>query len=96
MQLLTLKKGNLEAIECYRKAIKICPDWADIYNNLGNALDELGKYPMAIESFNKAIELEPENPSFYNNRGLALKGQGKYLKAIKWFDKAIQVKPDYF
>ena len=46
-------------MECYRKAIKIDPNYAYAYNNLGNALDDIGKKEEAIENYRKAIKIDP-------------------------------------
>ena len=44
-----------EAIEVYNKALLLKPDYAEAYNNLGNALKEQGKLDEAIEVFNKTL-----------------------------------------
>ena len=52
-------------------AITIKPDYAEAYNNMGNALQDLGKLlKEAIDAFNKAIYLEP-NCQAYGNMGNA-------------------------
>ncbi len=38
------EQGKLdEAIEAYKKALAIKPDYAEAYNNMGNSLKEQGK-----------------------------------------------------
>jgi len=50
------EKGELDAaIDSYKQAIKIKPDYADAYNNMGNVLKEKGDVDAAIESYKKAI-----------------------------------------
>ena len=49
-----------EAIEAYNKALTIKPDYADAYNNMGNALKEQGKLEEAIEAYNKALIIKPD------------------------------------
>jgi len=53
------------------------PDYADAYNNRGNAYSRLGKYQQAIEDYNKAIRLKPDYADAYHNRGLAYFTQGE-------------------
>ena len=43
------------AIEQYKKSIKLKPNYAEAYNNLGVSLEKLNKYEEAIEKFEKAI-----------------------------------------
>jgi hypothetical protein len=52
--------ANEEEIECYRKATKIDPKFADAYFNWGNALQALNKHDEAILKYEKAIELDPK------------------------------------
>ena len=53
--------GNLEeAIEAYKKALKIKPNYFEAFNNMGNAFKNQGKLDEAIEAYNKAISLKPD------------------------------------
>jgi tetratricopeptide (TPR) repeat protein len=53
-------KGRFEeAIENYRKAIQINPNFAVALNNLGAALATEGRFDEAIENFRKAIQVNP-------------------------------------
>ena len=47
------------AIVCYNKALRINPDYAEAYNNLGNTLKIKGNLKDAIDSFKKSIILKP-------------------------------------
>ena len=61
--------------------LAIKPDYADAYNNMGNALKEQGKLEEAIEAYNKALAIKPDYADAYNNMGNALKEQGKLEEA---------------
>ncbi|MCH7521715.1 MAG: tetratricopeptide repeat protein, partial [Candidatus Marinimicrobia bacterium] len=45
------------AIEDYDQAIRLDADYADAYNNRGNAYDKLGQRERAIQDWRKACEL---------------------------------------
>ena len=47
-------KQYKEAVESYRKAININPNYAEAHNNMGNALHDQGDLDKAIEAYNKA------------------------------------------
>jgi tetratricopeptide (TPR) repeat protein len=49
-----------EAIEAYNKALSLKPDYAEAYNNMGNALKDQGKLEEAIEAYKKALSLKPD------------------------------------
>jgi len=66
----------------YTKAIELKPDYADAYNNRGNAYAAKGQHEQASADYTKAIELQPDYASVYNNRGNAYSGKMKYDQAI--------------
>ena len=41
-------------------AIKINPDFADAYNNLGNALVQKGEMKEAIDHYRETLKLKPD------------------------------------
>ncbi len=92
---LTNESRREDAINFYRKAIELKPDYAFACNNLGTALYHQNKLEEAIEQYRKAIELKPDYALAYNNLGIALKAQNKLEEAIEHFLKAIELKPDY-
>ncbi len=49
-----------QAINAYKKAIEIKPDYSDAYYNMGVAYNNLKEYQQAISACKKAIEIEPE------------------------------------
>ena len=52
----------INAIENYKKSLKINSKNFVAYNNLGNVFKELNNYEEAINYYNKAINL---NPNYY-------------------------------
>ena len=60
------------AIDSYKQAIKIKPDYADAYYNMGNALKDTGDFNAAIDSYKQAIKIKPDYAEAYNNMGNAL------------------------
>jgi len=83
------------AIESYKHAIKIKPDYAAAYNNMGVALKDKGDLEAAIESYKQAINAKPEYADAYNNMGIALKNKGDLSAAISSYQEALKIKPDY-
>ena len=85
----------LEAIKILNKAIELNPNYAEAYNNRGNAYSYLKQYTKSMQNFNKAIELDPGYVWAYNNRGNAYSNLKQYRKAIQDYDKAIELDPNY-
>ena len=51
--------------------------FTEVWNNKGNALDNLGKYEEAIQCFDKVLELDPNNADVKTAKEKALKALGK-------------------
>lgn len=64
---LSEKEQNGEAVDYFRKAIKLEPDYYSAYNSLGVSLDMIGEKDEALECFRKAYQLQPENAVILGN-----------------------------
>ncbi len=83
------------AIGSFKKAIKIRPDYATTYNNMGNVLMDKGSLDAALDSFRQAIKLKPDHAETHNNMGNALKDKNDPKAAIESYQQAIKIKPEY-
>ena len=94
-----LKRGNqnfqqqkfLEAIQDYKKAIALKPEFAKAYHNLGNVQYLLQDYKNALPNFDKAIALSPQDFEPYQTRGAVYIALRQYNDARKDLDKAINL-----
>ena len=66
-----------EALESFKRAIAIKPDYADAFYNQGNALRKLDRYAEALKSFDRAIALRPNYAKAHCNRGAVLEALGR-------------------
>ena len=83
------------ALDFINKAIKIKPNFAEAYNEQGNALNELKKLEEAIKSYNNAININPKYADAYYNKGLVLHELKKLESAVQNYDKAIKINPKH-
>jgi spermidine synthase len=65
-----------EAIEHYRLALVGRPDDAELYNNIGAALAQLGDFEAAIDQFRQALAIEPGYADAQRNLNRALGAAG--------------------
>jgi len=84
-----------EAIESYRQAVTLTPDYPEAHNNLGNALREARRPQASMLSCAQAIELRPGYAEAYNNLGNALQDMQELDAAAASYSKAVTLKPDY-
>ena len=83
------------AIDSYKQALKIKPDYADTYYNMGIALKDKGDLEAAIESYKQALKIKPDYADAHNNMGNALRDKGDLEAAIESYKQALKINPDY-
>jgi len=83
--------GN--AIDEYRAALKIMPDYADAHHNLGLSYLSQGLVDQAMDEFRTALKLDPGSSDAHNNMGMAYIGKGKLKEAMSEFLAALESDP---
>lgn len=82
-----------QALETYRKALRINPDSGSIRYNLANTYADLGRFGEAIQEYQAAIALNPNNFAVYNNLAVTYIKQGNMDGAIEAFSAAARLRP---
>ena len=80
-----------EAIKGFGKAIDLYPDYAEFYNNRGNAKADQGDYTGAIQDYTEAIKLKEDYAIAYKSRGYAKLKSKNYAGVIQDYDKALKL-----
>lgn len=91
-----LKSGDLDAyVLAMEEVIRLEPDSADLYYQIGEAYRAVGKYADARMYYDKARELN-ENfaPSYFGLARAALQ-QDPGADVSRWYDLALQYDPNY-
>jgi tetratricopeptide (TPR) repeat protein len=78
------KGDTAAAIDSLKKALKINPNYAEIYSNMGHFLAEIGQPSAAIDSFKQALKIKPDYAEAYTNRAHAFLKGGDF--ALGWQD----------
>ncbi|MCA1564604.1 MAG: tetratricopeptide repeat protein [Acidobacteria bacterium] len=60
-----------EAVNSFREAVRVKPDYWEAYYNMGVAYGKLEDYPQAVAAFKKTLELKPDDAQARYNLGLA-------------------------
>ena len=94
---ITLSELNKdeEAINNYKQALKLKPNYLDALINYAISLKNLKKFEDAIILLNRSLNISPENHLIYNNLGNIFREIGNITKAIECYEKAISLKNDY-
>ncbi|MEA2723722.1 MAG: hypothetical protein QOH59_1493 [Gemmatimonadales bacterium] len=84
-----------KAIQEYRKAVEVAPDFAPAYNLLGYAERQVGAYGEAEAAFKKYIELIPGDPNPYDSYAELLMKMGRFDESIAMYRKALATDPNF-
>jgi len=76
------------------QSIQLKPDFAEAWNNRGNALHDLKRYEEAITHYDKALSLKPDHHQAWIDKGVTLCKLKRFDDAITHYDKALSLKPD--
>lgn len=89
-----MRSGRLaEAINQFKSALHIRPDFVDAHYNLGYAWSRQGNLAKGIYHFGETLRLDPDNLRALNNLGVALALQGRYGEATHYFEAALKINP---
>ena len=79
---------HAEAIEEYRKALALSPDWTEAMHALATALSKLERHDEAIEVVRRILELEPDDAFAYTSLSIFLQRKGLIPEAEQAAAKA--------
>ena len=92
-RLLEDRNSLREAIEEYKKAIRLKPDYFEAYANLGSAYYKVGNYSDAADAYTQAVKLKQDEVSIYNKLGTLYIILDDYPKALINLKKVIELDP---
>ena len=80
----------------FERAIKMDPNYADAYNNLGAVYYHQHELKQAIQQYQKAIAINPAFATYHSNLGTAYMERKDFDKAAAEYARALQIDPDVF
>ncbi len=97
LALWTYERNNSwkDRIAIWDDCVKKSSEKARPYNNLGDALNERGRFDEAVFYCRRALQIKPGSSFAHNNLGNALKGQGRFKDAAVHFKKALTIKSGF-
>lgn len=84
-----------KAIDEFKKAIELDPNYAEAYYQLGVIYGNSDDLQQAFSLLNKAIEIKPDLADAYYSRALVHGKTDDFDQAITDFNKAIELDPNY-
>ena len=81
-------------VSLYRNAIRVNDKNDLAHNNLGVALEAMGKRNQAISHYKKSVGINPLNVDAFNNLANALADEKKLGEAEKYYRKVLKIEPE--
>lgn len=89
------KKENYKgAIDYYKKAVKIDPNFAFAYDNMGICYRRLEKYDEAIEAYEKSLKIDPNGLMPLQNIAVVYSYKKEFKKAVETYEKLAKIDPN--
>ena len=84
-----------EAVEIFKKAVRINNKDPGLHYNLAKAFLESGQDTDAIQHHKKTTEFAPKNPNAWLNYGKSLSNLGRHQEAIEKYDRALSIESGF-
>jgi predicted O-linked N-acetylglucosamine transferase (SPINDLY family) len=89
-------RGQIDnAINAFKQAVYLDPDYAEAHFNLGLANTTLGNFEAAIENYNQCLRLNPDHTETRYNLANALLKKNDINAAIQAYKKVIRLDPHH-
>jgi tetratricopeptide (TPR) repeat protein len=90
-----LKAGDkTKAIEAFREAIRLRPEWTDAHYQLGLVYYETGEYKAAAKAFEEALRLQPEFFDALIALGKTYQHLALHVRAVEVLQQAVLMRAD--
>jgi len=83
-----------EALKQYMKVLRLKPEMASAYHNIGAVHDKLGRMAKAIEYYQEAVELDPNLVKSHKQLAIAMLRLRKFEEASKHFSETVRLRPE--
>jgi tetratricopeptide (TPR) repeat protein len=84
-----------EAIDAFKLAIRLDPNYQDAYSGLGDAYLQSGKWQEALATYKEEIHVAPNSADAYYNLGYAYNTMSRHGEAFAPLLKAINLDPGF-
>lgn len=89
------REGRLDsAADEFQEAIKLKPDYAEAYDQLGLVYAKKGQYNLAVELVEEAVRLKPDYANAYDNLSKLYYKRSQYGIALEQDEKVVELRGD--
>jgi Flp pilus assembly protein TadD len=88
-------KRYSDAIDAYRKSVRINPELPGAWCGLGNAYNKLQRFNEAIDAYRHALRINSEDAETWYGLGIVYGNMNRHEEAITAYREALRLKPDH-
>ncbi|MEN6370439.1 MAG: tetratricopeptide repeat protein [Armatimonadota bacterium] len=90
------KKPKLDlALEEFKEAIRLSPDWSEGYICAAHVLCKMGQFEEALQYYHDALRIDSNDSRIHFSLGYCLSDLGRYSEAVESYRKGLNLKQDY-
>lgn len=82
-----------EALDPFRDAVRLRPDFAPAWTNMGNLLAGMGLLEEAAEAYEQALAADPDLLEVASNLGVIRQSQGRHDEALRYHEHVVGQRP---
>jgi len=90
----TQKEDYKKAISLFKKAVKVDPNFAFAYDNMGICYRKLDEFDKAIDAYEQSLKIDPNGTMPLQNIAVAYQYKKQYDKAIKSYERLADIDPE--
>ncbi|MFV0276285.1 MAG: tetratricopeptide repeat protein [Parahaliea sp.] len=90
---LTRMERPEEAVEAFRQALALAPQFPDALNNLGAAYNQLERFQEAADCYRALLQVSPRDADIWFNLGNSLRGLKQFRDSASCYRNALQLRP---
>ncbi|RVU36649.1 tetratricopeptide repeat protein [Hwanghaeella grinnelliae] len=84
-----------KALAPFRDAVRLRPDFAPAWTNMGNLLAGMGLLEEAAEAYEQALKADPDLLEVESNLGVIRQSQGRHDDALRHHDHVVRQRPGF-
>ena len=81
--------GGRRRWSAFEQALRLDSGNAEVHNNYGSLMSELGRHAEALAAYERALAVNPRYAEAHNNRGNAWRSLGRPEEALQAYGEAI-------
>src|SRR3989475_1237878 len=84
-----------QSIPHFKRALEVNPRYEIAWNNIGNALNKMGRHAASLKYHDKSLEIKPDFDYALYAKGHALDSLGRHEEGLELISQSLELNPNY-